>query len=313
MVADNCAAATAVYDPPSGSSFPIGTTTVTGTSTDASGNTMMCTFKVTVTAGGGGEPQIPPSTKLANISTRLRVEQGDNVLIGGFIITGADPKRLMLRAIGPSLPIADRLLDPNLELYNSGGDLVAANNNWKDAPNQQEILDTNIAPSDDLESAVLLNNVNPGAYTAIVSGVNGGTGIGLVEAYDLSLNANAKLANIATRGLVQTADNVMIGGFIVVGPNAQNLLVRAIGTSLPIANKLVDPQLQLVDSNGQLVAENDNWRSDQEGDIAATGIPPSENAESAVLVNVPPAAYTAIVRGANNGTGVGLVEVYALD
>ena len=313
LVADNCAGATTVYDPPSGSSFPIGTTTVIGTSTDASGNTMMCTFKVTVTAGGGGDPQPPMSTKLANIATRLRVEQGENVLIGGFIITGADPKRLMLRAIGPSLPIADRLLDPNLELYNSGGDLVAANNNWKEAPNQQEIFDTSIAPSDDFESAVLLNNVSPGAYTAIVSGANGGTGVGLVEAYDLSLNANAKLGNIATRGSVKAGDNVMIGGFIVVGPNSQNLLVRAIGTSLPIENKLADPQLQLVDSNGDLVADNDNWRSNQEGEIAATGIPPTDDAESAVLVNVQPAAYTAIVRGANNGTGVGLVEVYALD
>ena len=311
---DNCTITSATYDPPSGSSFPIGTTTVTGTAVDSANESVSCTFKVNVLPPGSNPTPTPsgPGTKLANISTRLRVETDDNVLIGGFIVTGAEPKRLLVRGIGPSLSLDDRLLDPNLQLFNSGGDLIAENNNWKDAPNQQEIFDTTIAPSDDLESAVL-STLDPGAYTAVVSGVNGGTGVGLVEAYDLNLNANSKLANIATRGLVQAGDNVMIGGFIVVGPASQKLLVRAIGTSLFIENKLSDPQLQLVDSNGDLVAENDNWRSNQEGEIAATGIPPSEDAESAVLVDVAPAAYTAIVRGANDGTGVGLVEVYALE
>ena len=314
MASDNCAIASATYDPPSGSSFPIGTTKVTGTATDTANESVSCTFNVTVVPNGSMPTPTPsgPGTKLANISTRLRVETADNVLIGGFIITGAEPKRLLVRAIGPSLSFDDRLLDPSLQLFNSGGDLIRENNNWKEAPNQQEIFDTTIAPSDDLESAVL-TTLEPGAYTAVVSGVNGGTGVGLVEAYDLDLNANSKLANIATRGLVQTGDNVMIGGFIVVGPVAQKLVVRAIGSSLPIENKLSDPLLELYDANGDLVAANDNWRSDQEADIAATGIPPTDDLESAVLTTVQPAAYTAIVRGANDATGVGLVEVYAID
>ena len=314
MASDNCSGVTAKYDPPSGSSFPVGTTTVQGTATDASGRTMTCSFKVNVTDTAAPTPTPPPpsATKLANISTRLRVETGDNVLIGGFIVTGAEPKRLMVRAIGPSLAVGDPLLDPNLELFNGAGDLVAANNNWKDAPNQQEIIDTSIAPSNDFESAVL-TSLDPGAYTAIVSGVNGGMGVGLVEAYDLALNANSKLANIATRGRVQTEDNVMIGGFIVLGPDPQKLVVRAIGPSLPIGNKLTDPTLQLFNSNGDLLGENDNWRSDQEADITATGIAPSEDAEAALLRVVGPDSYTAIVRGVNETTGVAVVEVYALD
>ena len=313
MASDNCPNLTVTYEPPSGSSFPIGTTEVRATATDAAQESVSCTFNVTVIEGPPPTPTpSAPATKLANISTRLRVETGDDVLIGGFIITGAEPKRLLVRAIGPSLSFDDRLADPNLQLFNSGGDLIGENNNWKDAANQQEVFDTTIAPSDDLESAVL-STLEPGAYTAVVSGVNGGTGVGLVEAYDLDLNANAKLANIATRGLVQTGDNVMIGGFIVVGPAPQKLVVRAIGSSLSVENKLSDPLLELYDANGDLVAANNDWRTDQEAEIAATGIPPIDDLESAVLTTVPPAAYTAIVRGANDATGVGLVEVYAIE
>lgn len=311
MTSDNCPGVGVVFDPPSGSTFPMGTTKVTAEATDSSGESIKCTFNVTVTAG---PPPPPPgsSTKLANISTRLRVGTDENVLIGGFIVTGGEAKRLMVRAIGPSLSLEDRLANPFLQLYNAAGVLLGENDNWKDAPNQQEISDTMIAPADDLESAVL-TTVDPGAYTAIVSGVNGGTGLGVVEAYDLALNANSELGNIATRGLVQTGDDVLIGGFIVVGPDQQKLLVRAMGTSLQFANKLADPSLELYNSDGDLVAANDNWRSEQEGDIAATGIPPNEDAEAAVLRTVAPGAYTAIVRGANETTGVAVVEVYALD
>jgi hypothetical protein len=323
-ITDNCGGATTSYNIASGSTFGVGTTPVTGTVTDKSGNVRSCTFNVTVTPnsanptptpGGGGNPgpgATPATTKLANISTRLRVEQGDDVLIGGFIVTGNQMKKLIVRAIGPSLPINDSLLDPELQLYNSAGELVGKNNNWQDALNAQEIADSTVAPTNAFESAVL-GNVPPGAYTAIVSGVNGGTGVGLVEAYDLSLNAVSKFANIATRGSVQTGENVLIGGFIILGPDPQKLLVRGIGTSLPLANKLADPVLELYNSNGDLVAGNDNWRSDQEGDIAATGVPPDEDQEAAVLATVPAAAYTAVLRGAGDTTGVGVVEVYAID
>jgi hypothetical protein len=218
----------------------------------------------------------------------------------------------MLRAIGPSLPLGDVLANPQLELFDSSGEPVAANDNWKDAPNRQEIIDSTIAPSNDLESAILLS-LPPGAYTAVVSGVNGGTGVGVVEAYDLDRSVDSTLANIATRGVVRTDDNVMIGGLIVLGGSSQQVLVRAIGPSLPIDGKLADPLLELFDGEGNLLQSNDNWRSDQEAEITATTIPPSNDSESAILRTLTPAAYTAVVRGVGDATGVALVEVYALD
>ena len=249
---------------------------------------------------------------LANISTRLRVETGNNVLIGGFIITGNQPKKVLVRGIGPSLSVAGKLADPQLEIYDSGGNEITRNDNWKQAPNRQAIIGTGIPPTHQLESAVL-TTLNPGAYTAIMRGVGGGTGIGLVEVYDLDRTANAKLANISTRGVVQTGDDVMIGGFIVLGSRSQKVVIRAIGPSLPVAGKLANPLLELRDRNGVLLQTNDNWRTDQEAEIIATGVPPSSNLESAIVRTLSPAAYTAIVRGVNNTTGIALVEVYALE
>jgi hypothetical protein len=255
------------------------------------------------------------SVPLTNISTRLRVETADNMLVGGFIITGTVAKKVLLRAIGPSLSLADRLADPILELHDSSGQTIATNDNWMDAPNRQAIIDTTISPSNYLESAILMS-LTPGAYTATVRGVNNTTGVGLVEAYDLDGTVNARLANISARGLVQTDDNLMIGGFIVLGPNSQKVLVRAIGPSLSgfgVANPLPDPILELHDGDGALIASNDNWRSTQEAEIIATTIPPSSDLESAIVRNLAPGSYTAIVRGANNTTGVALVEAYGLN
>jgi hypothetical protein len=254
----------------------------------------------------------PTPTTFGNISTRLRVETGDNVLIGGFIITGAQAKKVMVRAIGPSLPLVGVLADPTLELHDGAGTLITSNDNWMDAPNRQEIIDSTLAPTNDLESAIL-TTLDPGLYTAIVRGVNDTTGIGLVEAYDLELAADSILANISTRGLVQTGDNVMIGGIIILGTDAQEVLLRAIGPSLPVAGALADPTLELHDKDGVVIAGNDNWRSDQEADIIATTIPPTNDAESAILMTLAPDAYTAIVRGKGNTTGVALVEAYQLD
>ena len=251
-------------------------------------------------------------TGFANISTRLQVGRDDNVLIGGFIITGTQPKKLMVRAIGPSTGVAGALADPQLEIFNSSGQSVAFNDNWQDAPNRSEVQDSTIAPTNNAESAVL-RTLNPGAYTAVVSGAGGGTGVGLVEVYDLDRASDSKLANIATRGFVQTGDDVMIGGFIIVGGREQRLLVRAIGPSLSIAGKLADPLLEIYNNDGALLASNDNWRSTQEADIAATGIPPSNDFEAAIVGAVPAGAYTAIVRGAGDTTGVAVVEVYALE
>ena len=250
-------------------------------------------------------------TTLGNISTRLRVETGDNVLIGGFIIAGTESKKVLLRAIGPSLPLGGVLANPILELHDGAGLLLASNDNWMDSPNKQEIIDSMLPPPKDLESAIL-TPLDPGLYTAIVRGVNNTTGIALVEAYDADPVADSVLANISARGLVQTGDNVMIGGFIVAGDTPQEVLVRAIGPSLPLAGELADPELELHDSDGAILATNDNWRSDQEADIMATNLAPSDDAESAILVTLSPNAYTAIVQGKNDTTGIALVEVYRL-
>jgi CSLREA domain-containing protein len=262
---------------------------------------------------GAFEVQTVAPTVLANISTRLRVETGDNVLIGGFIVTGTQPKRVIVRAIGPSLSLPGALADPILELHGPGAFATITNDNWR-STQEAEIIATTIQPSNDLESAIVATlPANNSAYTAIVRGVNNGTGIGVVEAYDLDRSVDSKLANISTRGLVQTGDNVMIGGLIVVGQNSLRVIVRAIGPSLPLPGALGDPALELRDINGALIAANDNWRSDQEAEIIATTIPPTNDLESAIVRNLVPGNYTAIVSGVNNTTGVALVEAYGLN
>lgn len=249
---------------------------------------------------------------LANISTRLRVLSGDNVLIGGFIVLGAQDKNLIVRAIGPSLPLAGTLANPSLDLYNSSGQIIASNDNWH-STQQQAITNSGLAPSNDLESAIL-TTLAPGAYTAIVRGVDGGTGIGLIEVYDLDRTVGSIFANISTRGLVQTGDDVMIGGFIVLGADSQKVVIRAIGPSLAaagVSGVLQDPTLELFNANGSLSA-NDDWMSNEGAEISAAGLAPNDTRESAILITLPPGAYTAIVRGKNDTTGVGLIEVYRL-
>ena len=244
---------------------------------------------------GAFEVQVATGTPgtLGNISTRLRVETGDNVLIGGFIITGTQPKKLIVRAIGPSLPLAGTLADPILELRDSSGALIFSNDNWR-SDHEAEIIATGIPPSNDLESAIVATlPAYNSAYTAIVRGVDNETGIGLVEAYDLDQTpVDSKLANISTRGLVQTGDNVLIAGTIVLGQASQRVLVRAIGPSLPVAGKLENPTLELRDGNGALIRANDNWRSDQEAEIIATTIPPTNDLESAIVATL--LAYPAL-------------------
>ncbi len=266
-------------------------------------------------AGGDGADigavEVAPGT-LANISTRLRVQTGDNAMIGGFIITGTEPKTVLVRGIGPSLPMAGSLADPVIEIHGPAGELLGTNDNWNDALTRREITDSGLAPTNDLESA-LWGTINPGAYTVIVRGTNNTTGIALFEVYDLDQTVDSKLANISTRGFVETGDNVMIGGLIVIGQNPLRAIVRAIGPSLPVPGALADPTLELYDGNGGLIAVNYNWRDDQEAEIISTGIPPSHDLESAIVHDFAPGSYTAIVRGVNNTTGIALVEVYGLD
>jgi Putative Ig domain/Galactose oxidase, central domain/Kelch motif len=251
-----------------------------------------------------------------NIATRLQVGTAENVLIGGFIITGTAPKVVIIRALGPSTGVPGALQDPTLELHDSANNVVF-NDNWRDTQ-EQLISDTGIPPTDDREAAIVIG-LDPGNYTAIVSGKNGATGIGLVEAYDLGTasldtSGNSKLANIATRGFVNTGDNVMIGGAIIAGQDTR-VIVRAIGPSLTqfgIADALADPTLELHDGSGSLISSNDDWRSTQEQEIIATGLMPTDDRESAIVATLASGNYTAIVRGKNETAGVAIVEAYNL-
>ena len=206
------------------------------------------------------------------------------------------------------------LANPILELRDSSGGLIRSNDDWRIGGQEAEIIATGIPPSNNLESAIVETlPANGSAYTAIVRGVNNGTGVGLVEAYDLDRTVDSKLANISTRGLVQTGNDVLIGGLIVLGQNPLRVIVRAIGPSLPVPGALANPALELHDGNGALIASNDDWRSDQEAEIIATGVPPTNDLESAIVRNLAPGNYTAIVQGVNGTTGVALVEAYGLN
>ena len=257
---------------------------------------------------------VPPPTTLANISTRLPVGIGDNALIAGFIVTGTQPKKVIIRALGPSLGFADGLTNPILELRDGSGALLETNDNWINSPNKQAIIESTIAPRDSAESAIV-RSVDPGNYTAIERGVNNGTGIGVIEVYDLDTYANSKLANISTRGLVQTGDNVLIAGTIAAGQTPQKVIVEALGPSLSVPGHLADPTLELRDGNGTLLDQNDNWiDSPNKQAIIDSTIPPTNDFESAIIATLPAggAQYTAIVRGVNNAMGVAVVEVFAL-
>ncbi len=266
------------------------------------------------------ELYLGPPPALLNISTRLDVQTGDNVLISGFIITGSQPATVVLRGIGPSLALPGGLSDPIIEVHDASGAILAVNDNWKDDPEKQKVMDAGLAPGDEMESA-LWQVLDPGAYTVILRGQDGGTGMGLTEAYKLDQTSlTSTVANISTRALVQTNDNVLIGGFIIgggVGQSGADVLVRALGPSLPVAGALSDPTLELHDGSGTLIDSNDNWKlradgSSQEAEIEATTIPPGDDLEAALFKTLPPGSYTAIVRGKDDTTGVGLVEVYNL-
>jgi cyclophilin family peptidyl-prolyl cis-trans isomerase len=286
----------------------VGTATITVTATDANGATALQSFDVTVTS---------TPVHAANISTRLQIASGDDALIGGFIVRGDASKRVMIRAIGPSLSdagVSNALGDPTLELHDGTGALVASNDNWQNATNKRDLINTGLAPADPNEAAILTTlaaTSSGSAYTAVMRSVEGTSGIGLVEVYDLDSGPGSSLLNISTRGNVQTGDNVMIGGFIVAGNGSQQVLVRAIGPSLAgagVADPLADPTLTLYDSQGTQLDFNDNWQDNPaQAEIEATMIPPNDPKESAVLPTLAPGGYTAIVRGAGTETATGLV------
>jgi len=259
----------------------------------------------------------------ANISTRLQIASGDDASIGGFIIRGDSPKRVLLRAIGPSLTtfgVANALNNPTLELHDGTGALISSNDNWQDATNKRDIINTGLAPVEPNESGILatLSATSSGsAYTAVMRSVDGTSGVGLVEVYDLDSGPGPNLLNISTRGNVQTGDNVMIGGFIIGGNGSQQVLVRAIGPSLGafgVSDPLADPTVTLYDGQGMQIDFNDNWQENPaQAEIEATTLAPNDAKEAAVLQTLAPGGYTAIVQGANAATGTGLVEVYVLE
>ncbi|MDD2919821.1 M6 family metalloprotease domain-containing protein [Rhodoferax sp.] len=256
----------------------------------------------------------PVDSSLSNISTRGRVQTGDSVMIGGFIIDGATAKTVLIRARGPSLSaygVPGVLANPKVDLY-SGPTVIASNDNWGSATNAADITATGLAPTNSLESAIL-TTLSPGAYTAIVSGVGNTSGVGIVEVLEMD-NPAAPLINISTRGQVQTGDNVMIGGFIIDGTGPRTVLIRARGPSLSAYNVpgvLADPMMGVY-SGPTVIASNDDWgTATNAADITATGLAPTNAMESAILTTLDPGAYTVIVRGFNNTTGVGIVEVLA--
>jgi hypothetical protein len=255
-------------------------------------------------------------------------------MIGGIIVQGTQPKRVILRAIGPELSqygVPNAMGNPTLELHNANRALIASNDDWQHtiiggiitSDQVHDIQNSGLAPGDARESAIIAD-LPPGNYTAIVRGLNNATGVALVEAYDLSPSPHSILGNISTRSFVETGDNVMIGGFIVQGTQPKNVIIRAIGPELSqygVPNFLADPTLELHNGTGAVIGRNDNWQhtiiggiitSNQVQDIQNSGPAPTDARESAIIANLPPGNYTAIVRGVNNTTGVGLVEVYDL-
>ena len=286
-----------------------------GTANSGQDTSATQTFTITVTAGLVG-----------NVSTRLPVGADDNVLIEGFIVQGpaGSTKKIIVRAIGPSLApfgIADALANPTLEIHDATGATIATNDDWQTTQvgglitgdQSAEISASQLAPSNDLESAIIAN-LAPGSYTAVVRGLGNTTGTGVVDAYDISAASPARLANIATRGLIQPGDKLMIAGFIVQnGP--VRAVIRAIGPSLlafGITNALADTTLQLRDQNGLIVLENDDWKTDQQQELENTGLQPTNDLEAAIVVTIQPGQYTAQVRGKNETTGIGVVQVYFL-
>jgi hypothetical protein len=262
----------------------------------------------------------PSSVQALNISTRLRVETGNNVVIGGFIIAGSDTKNVAVRGIGPSLGgfgISDPLNDPTISLRDSNGLVILANDNWQDDSLQaSQLTALGLAPTNAKESA-LVASLQPAAYTAILAGNNQGAGVGLMEIYDTNADANSQLANISTRGLVRTGENVMIGGFILGGNNTTRIVVRGIGPSLAqfgLSPVLADPTLELHDSNGATLIANDDWQNDPvaAAQLSAAGFALSDPKESGIFTSLPAGQFTAILAGKTSGIGIGLVEIYNL-
>ena len=278
-------------------------------------NVVIATQYVGPMAGASPIPS-PTTAQLQNISSRLLIQTGNNVGIAGFVVGGTDAKKLLIRGLGPTLAqfnVTGVMQNPTLELHDGSGSLIATNDDWKDTQ-QAEIAATQLAPPADAEAAILAT-LQPGAYTAIQTGAGGGTGVGLIEVYDVDPLAASRLINISTRGQVQTGNNVLIAGCSLAGGSGSNdVVVRALGPSLVplgVNNALPDPVVTLYDSNANVITTNDNWKDSQRSVIENLGLQPPNDLDAAILVTLAAGNYTAVVTDKNGSTGVGLVEVYA--
>ena len=265
-------------------------------------------------------PAVP--ARVQNLSTRGTVMTGDDVLINGFIITGPDPKTVVVRALGPSLSgfgLSGVLADPVLTVHNSLGAVIATNDNWQTDVGATFIAQNGLAPTNPSESAALLQNLPPGSYTVVVTGKNSATGISLAEVYEIPQpGVNSILTNVSGRSFVGTGDNALISGFIIGDLNSATVVVRALGPSLAsygVSNPLSDPVLTIYDSKGSAIATNDNWQTDNENArlVRRNGLAPPNALDSVIVLHLPPGKYTAVVRGANGATGNALVEFYHLN
>jgi outer membrane protein assembly factor BamB len=298
---------------------PTATATATVASTATATVAPTATSTATIAPSPSPTASATPASQAVNLSTRMRVLTGDNVGIGGFIVTGTVPKPVLLRAIGPSLigfGVPGALADTVMELHGPSGFSTVTNDNWRDDSAQEAlILATGIPPTNDLEAAIYAT-LTPGNYTAIVSGKNNTSGVALIEVFDLTPSALSKLGNISTRAFVSTGDNIVIAGFILGSNNGNDrIIVRGIGpslTALGVPNALANPTLELHNANGSLLAENNDWQDDtnQAAELSAAGLAPTNNFESGISTSLPPGLYTALLAELNGGTGVGLVEVY---
>ncbi|MFL6519445.1 MAG: DVUA0089 family protein [Chthoniobacterales bacterium] len=270
------------------------------------------------------DPQGPlPPARTLNLATRGRVQTGDRITIGGFIITGSEEKPVLIRALGPSLaqagvPANAVLLDPVIRLNKSDGSFADFNDNWREWLATERALEgTAFQPKDDREAAIL-DTLLPGAYTVWVVGKNQTQGIGLFEVYDFDANSGAELANLSTRGYVGTENDVMIGGFTLGAESGSvRIAIRGLGPSLAgagLQDVLIDPALELHDSNGNVFASNDDWQNDSvsAAQLTAHGLALPDSKEAGLFVTLAPGTYTAILNGKSVGTGIGLVEVYNL-
>jgi len=264
-------------------------------------------------------PAVGP--RLQNLSTRGAVMSGDNVLINGFVVSGPGTKTVVVRALGPSLSsfgLSGVLADPVLTVYNSSGEIIASNDNWQTNVGATFIEQNGLAPSDPSESAAVVANLAPGAYTVVVTGANSTEGISLAEVYEIPrAGGTSELTNVSGRSFVGTGDNVLISGFTVGDVGSATVVVRALGRSLAsfgVSNPLTDPVLTIYDSKGSVIASNDNWQRDPNNVVLLpkNGLAPPNPFDSALVLHLPAGAYTAIVRGANGATGNALVEVYQL-